>query len=286
VSSAIHGPRESGAAADLGAIRRHLWLPAAALVIAVAAALIIGAVRPGSDEARLRVNVVVDALPPLFGPAVAPGPFDYARLATSDAVVAEVAQKSGLSAEQLRPRLSAEPRFNRPEIDLKVTGGNALGIARTWQRVLGDAAARQTPVIERLLVQPYARQLDEASALLQQRAAAAKVSPDDAVAQQQLKAAEENYETASKLSQSYDVVANTMTATMFTVVAPHAQSAGARSTAGRLGAAVAVGLLAGVIGALALDYAIRRRTPIAGSLDDAPASIRRRAERRTGSTPR
>ena len=276
----------AGLAPDLAALRRYFWLPLASLAVAVAAALIIGVVSSGSGEARFRVNVVVDALPPLFGPAVVPGPFDYARLATGDAVVQDVAQRSGVAVGQLKPRLTAEARFNKPEIDFKVTGANALAVARAWQSAFADAAAQQTPAIERVLVQPYSRQLDQASAQLQQAAVAAKASPDDPVAQQQLKAAEENYETASRLAQSYEVVATTMKAQAFTVVPPHTQSAGVGSTAGRLGAAVAIGLLAGVIGALLLDYAIRRRAPATGSLDSAPSALRREAERRTGSPTR
>jgi hypothetical protein len=276
----------AGLAPDLAALRRYFWLPLASLAVAVAAALIIGVVSSGSGEARFRVNVVVDALPPLFGPAVVPGPFDYARLATGDAVVQDVAQRSGVAVGQLKPRLTAEARFNKPEIEFKVTGANALAVARAWQSAFADAAAQQTPAIERALVQPYARQLDQASAQLQQAAVAAKASPDDPVAQQQLKAAEENYATASRLAQSYEVVATTMKAQAFTVVPPHTQSAGVGSTAGRLGAAVAIGLLAGVIGALLLDYAIRRRAPATGSLDSAPSALRREAERRTGSPTR
>jgi hypothetical protein len=279
-------PRGAGLAPDLAALRRYFWLPLGALAIAVAAALVIGAASSGSGEARFRANVVVDALPPLFGPAVVPGPFDYARLATGDAVVQDVAQRSGVAAEQLKPRLVTEARFNRPEIDFKVKGANALAVARAWQGAFADAAARQTPAIERELVQPYARQLDQASAQLQQRASAVKAIPGDPVAQQQLKAAEENYETASKLAQSYEVVATTMKAQAFTVVAPHTQSAGVGSAAGRLGAAVAIGLLAGVIGALLLDHAMRRRAPAAGSLDGAPSVLRREAERSTGSPTR
>jgi hypothetical protein len=275
-----------GLAPDLTALRRYFWLPIVALAIAVAAALLIGAVGSGSNEARFRANVVVDALPPVFGPAVLPGPFEYARLATSDAVVQGVAQTSGLSPEQVRPRLTAEARLNRPEIDFRVTGAQALAIARAWQRAFNDATAQQTPDIERQLAQPYALQLEQARVKLQQHVSTSTASPADAVAQQDLKAAEENYETASKLAQSYEVVAATMKAQAFTVVAPHMQSAGVGSPAGRLGAAVAIGLLAGVAGALLLDYAARRRTRSAGSLDRAPAALRHEAERRTGSSTR
>ena len=279
-------PPNAGLAPDIAALRRYFWLPIGALVLAVGAALVIGVVASPSNEARFRANVVVDALPPLFGPPVLPGPFDYARLATSDAVVQSVAQQTNVPVEQLKTRMTATASFNRPEIDFKVTGANALAITRTWQAAFADAAARQTPDLERLLVQPYARQLDEASAVLQRVAPAAQNSPGDPVAQQKLKAAEENYETASKLAQSYDVVATTMKAQAFTVVGPHVQSAGVGSTRGRLGVAAAIGLLAGIIGAVLLDVAMRRRASVAGSLDQAPAAMRREAERRADTSAR
>ena len=246
-------------ARDLGALRRYFWFPLATLAVAVVVALTINAVRPGDSEARFRENVVVDALPPLFGPAVLPSPFDYARLASSDGVLTEVAGNSGVPVDQLRGRLNVEVRPNRPEVDFRVTGSASLRLARIWREAFAGAAARQTPDIERLLVQSYARQLDEARAVLEQRASDAARSPDDAVARQQLAAAQENFETASKLSQSYDVVAKTMRASSLPVVAPHTQSAGVGSMAGRLGASVAIGLLVGVGGVIALDVASRRR---------------------------
>ena len=271
--------RHSALGRDLGALWHYSWLPLATLLVSVSAALLIGVLRPGSGEARFRENVIIDALPPLFGPAVAPSPFDYARLATSDGVLQQVSQQSGLPVERLRPRLNAEARFNRPEVDFTVTGDNALALARTWQQAFADAAAQQTPDIVRLLVQPYARQLDEARGLLEQRAAEAKASADDPVVKQQLTAAEENFETASKLSQSYDVVAKTMKATALAVVAPHEQSGGVGSTAGRIGAAVAIGLLLGVFGVLALDYAMRRRAAGGEPDADAPPVLRGRSRR-------
>lgn len=283
VTNATGRPRPDGLAPDIAALRRYFWLPLASLAIAVAAALAIGAVASDSDTARFRANVLVDSLPPLFGPAVVPGPFDYAKLATSDAVVGDVAQQNGVAADSLKPRLTAEAQFSKPEINFKVTGANALAIARTWQRVFGDAAAQQTPDLQRQLVQPYALQLEQASQQLDRSAEAARVSPNDPAAQQQLKAAEENYETASKLAQSYEVVASTMKAQAFIVTGAHVQGAGVGSTKGRLGAAAAIGLLAGVIGALLLDFAMRRRVADAEPLDRAPASLRRDTESRTGS---
>ncbi len=271
--------RDSGLGRDLSALWRYRWLPLVTLVLAVATALIIGAVRPGSSEARFRENVLVDALPPLFGPAVLPSPFDYARLATSDGVFARVSQESGVPVEQLHQRLTAEARFNRPEVDFTVTGSGALTLARGWQQTFADAAATGTPDIERLLVQPYARQLDQTRALLDQRAADVAARPDDAAARQQLVAAQENYETAAKLSQSYEIVARSMKAAAISVVGPHAQTVGIGSTAGRLGAAVAIGLLAGVAGALVLDYA-RGRRPFAGA-EPAPIDARPALRRRS-----
>ncbi len=251
--------RAGGVSRDWGAIRRYLWLPVAAVAVAVAVALITGALWPTSGDARFRSTVLVDALPPLFGPAVLPSPFDYAKLATSDPVLRGVAQRTGVTTAQLRPRLSAQAQFNRAEIEFRVTGAGALGIARAWQQAFADAAAQQTPALERLLAAPYARQLDEARAQLEQQARAAAASPGDPAAQQQLKAAEANYETASQLSQSYEVVARTMTAQAVFPIPAREERTGLGSTPGRLGAAVAVGLLAGVLGALALDVAARRR---------------------------
>src|SRR3990172_5697182 len=98
--------RDTGLRRDMAALRRYFWLPLAAVAVAVVAALGLGSLVSDSGEARFRVNVVVDALPPLFGPAVLPGPFDYAAVATSDAVVADVATRTGTTAEALRPRLN------------------------------------------------------------------------------------------------------------------------------------------------------------------------------------
>ena len=77
-----------------------------------------------------------------------------------------------------------------------------------------------------------------------------------------------------------------MKAQAFTVVGPHVQSGGVGSTRGRLGAAVAIGLLAGIIGAVLLDVVMRRRASGAGSLDQAPAAMRREAERRADTSAR
>src|SRR5437870_13704916 len=77
VRNAVRATSSPGLAADLSAIRRYIWLPVLAVVVAVGAALVAGALTPSSSEARFRMNVLVDALPPLFGPPALPSPFDY-----------------------------------------------------------------------------------------------------------------------------------------------------------------------------------------------------------------
>ena len=255
---------------DLRVLRRWWWAPVAAMAIAVAVALAIGTIKSSAGEARFRENVIVNALPPLFGPPIVPGPFEYARVAMSDAVVADVAQRTGTTPELVKPRLTAEARINTPEIDFKVTGANALAVSRAWRDSFERAAVEQTAALQAALVQPYEAQLIAAATALRQRSDIAAAAPDRAVAQQQLKAAEENYETASRLSQSYAVTAATMKAQPFAVVAPHVVSAGVGSRRGRLAAALAIGLVAGVVAALVLEWASRR-----GAIDDAPPSIQR-----------
>src|SRR5207249_2037203 len=196
----------------------------------------------------------------LFGPPALPSPFDYARLATSDDVVRNAANQSGVAFEQLKPRLSAQALVQRADIDFRVTGTGARGVAHAWQEAFQSAAAAQTPALERAMTQQYTRQLEEARSQLERQAVLAKASPEDPALQQQVVAAQENYETAAKLVQSYDVVANTMTGRAVTSVSPYTPSRGTGSTAGRLGAAVAVGLLAGVLGSLLLNYVSTMRT--------------------------
>jgi hypothetical protein len=259
---------------DLGGLRRFFWIPLLSIAIAAGVALAVGSVAGDSDEARFRVNVVVDALPPLFGPPVLPGPFDYAALATNDEVLAEVAARTGTNAEALRGRLRAEPRANSPEINLIVRGNGALAIARAWEAALGEAAAAAAPDIERRLVEPYRTQAEQARRQLEAAAAAAAASPDDTVLAQELAAAAENYKTASMLVQSYDTVAATMRARAFTVKAPYAYGGGLASAQARLGAGVVIGLLAGVLAAIAADWATRR-TRAEDAIEDAPESLRR-----------
>ena len=232
------------------------------------------------------MNVVVDALPPLFGPAVVPdrSTTPVSRRATPSWRRSRGERRRGRPAQ---PRLTAEARFNKPEIDFKVTGANALAVARAWQSAFADAAAQQTPAIERVLVQPYSRQLDQASAQFQQQAAvAAKASPDDPSRSSSSRRRKRTTRRRRGSLQSYEVVATTMKAQAFIVVPPHTQSAGVGSTAstprrrrrdrlaGRRHRRAAAGLR---------DAASRAGD---GSLDSAPSALRREVERRTGSPTR
>ena len=279
--NAVRATGSPGLAADLSAIRRYVWLPVVAVIVAVGAALVAGVLTPSSSEARFRMNVVIDALPPLFGPPALPSPFDYARLATSDDVARDVANQSGVAFDQLKPRLNVQASVQRADIDFRVTGTGSRGIAHAWQEAFQSAAAAQTPALERAMTQQYTRQLDEARAQLERTTVAAKAAADDPALQQQVVAAQENYETAAKLVQSYDVVANTMTGRAVTSVSPYTPSRGTGSTAGRLGAAVAVGLLAGIIGTLLLNYVSTMRTAGREALEpiDARPAFRKRSER-------
>jgi hypothetical protein len=267
---------------DLGALRRRWWIPVVTVVAGIAAALAAGLLTDGSDEARFRANVVVDALPPLFGPPVLPGPFDYAAVATSDAVVAPVSAEHGLSAEELRPRLSAEVRANTTEIDFAVTGNDALLIADTWNRIFAEQAEAQTPAIQARLTEPYVAQRDEAASRLDAASAEATANPDDAIAQAGLAAAQENYETAARLVQSYDIVRETMSAQSFTVRAPHDYGPILGPPLARAATGAVAGLVVGVLLVVILD-ALERRRVRADAKTAAPPALRR-VEERTGSS--
>jgi hypothetical protein len=283
VSEDARGQQIAGGALgrDLTALRTFAWLPILTIVLGVLAALALGAFSTGESQARFRANVLVDALQPLFGPPVLPGPFDYAALATSDAVIDDVADATGAAPDSLRARLRAEPRVNSTEITFSVRGDDALAIARAWESAFAQAAASETAAIQRRLVEPYREQLAQARAQLESASVAARSSPDDAVLAQELAAAEENYETASKLVQSYDVVAATMTARSFTTRAPHAYGGGVGSMPSRAAAGAVIGLVAGVLGGLGLAYVRSHRGE---DLPQAPPSSLRRAgeEARTG----
>lgn len=69
----------------------------------------------------------------------------------------------------------------------------------------------------------------------------------------ELAAAEENYEVASRLAQSYEVVGDLMQVGVFTVKAPHLEETGVFSYASRFAAAGAFALVAGMLGAVGLE---------------------------------
>jgi hypothetical protein len=264
------GPRNAGLWMDLGALRRYWWFPVAAIGIALAVALAFGAFSSEKQRARFGASAVVDALPPLFGPPVLPGPFDYASLAVSDDVVGDVASEHGLEADALQPRVRVEARPNSTDLDFTVTGDDALSIARTWERVFAEAVERESPGIERALTETYRVQLEQARVTLEAAGVAAVAAPNDVVAAQELAAAQENYETASRLVQSYDIVAGTLEARSFTVSEPHTVGVGLGTAGARAAAAVGFGLLAGVLGALGLEYAARRRNEPFGGYEGLP----------------
>jgi hypothetical protein len=266
---------------DFAALRRYLWIPAITIAAGVAAAVLLGPLVSGDQEARFRTNVVVNALPPLFGPPVLPGPFDFAAVALNDNTVERVAAQHGLESQQLRPRLAAEPRVNSPEINFSVDGDDALAIAETWNRVFSEEVATRSPTILETLTEPYRHQRDEAEAQFLAAATAVAANPADPINQAQFAATQENYETALRLVQSYNVVNNTMTIQSFTVREPNEYGDGLGSMAGRIAAGAIIGLVLGVLLALLLDVMDRRKAR-ADDIDQAPPSLRR-VEQQTGS---
>ena len=276
------GRQDAGLWSDLAALRRYLWILVGAVLVGVVAALVLGAVVDTEREARFRANVVVNALPPLFGPPVLPGPFDYAAVAMSDPTIERVAAQHNLSPDELGPRLTAEPRVNSPEIDFTVTGDDALAIAGTWNTVFQEQVVNQTPLLFQDMTEPYRLQQDEAEALFLTAAQTAAANPDDLLNQAHLAATQENYETSVRLVQSYGVVQSTMAAQSFTVRAPHEYGGGLGSPTARVAAGAVVGLVLGVLLAVTLDTIDRRRGRTS-DVDEAPPSLRR-VEQHTGSS--
>lgn len=266
------GLGDTGIGRDFAAMRPLLWIPAVTTLVAVVVAIIAaGAFVSDSGDARFRSTIVVDALPPLFGPPLLPGPIEYASLATSDSVVAAVAVETGREQSEVAGRMSAVPRINTPQIDFRVTGPDALLIAEAWERAFTDAAGPATAGIQRDLMEPYVDQLEQAR--LQLVRAELEAEAGDAAAQQREAAARENYETASRLVQSYEVVAETMTAAAITSKAPHAYDGGLGSPTARIGAAAAIGLVSGLLAAAAVAWMRGRNDD--DDADVGPPSIRR-----------
>ncbi|MDI6857844.1 MAG: hypothetical protein QME71_05980 [Dehalococcoidia bacterium] len=140
---------------------------------------------------------------------------------------------SSLSADQLRlllagvlpPEAAASPDLTVPQ---------AIAALELRARSL-DA----TVLALRQEVQQLATAIDESGTRAQQ-------------ALTELAAAEENYEVASRLAQSYEVVGDLMQVGVFTVKAPHLEETGVLSYASRFAAAGAFALVAGMLGAVGL----------------------------------
>ena len=256
-----------GLGRDLLALRRHLWFPVAALVLALAVAAGVGLAFSPSDEAAFRVRVRLSVQSPLFGPPILPSTEDLARLAVSPEVLerasgALAAEGIQVSAEEMAGRVSASVGGGEGAIGLTVKDGNgerALATARAWESAFAAVAQEQAPELERRAAVDYQAQIDVAASLLEEKRQAAAGQGADSPAQQELEAARENYQVASRLQQSYEVVARMLRVDLITERAPYLKGGAALDWAGRMGAAVAFGVVVGVLGALGLEVLARRR---------------------------
>lgn len=251
---------------DVRALRRHLWFPAAAVLVALAAAAALGLVAGAEDRAEFRLRVEPIALPPLFGPPTLPGPADFAAFATSapvlEATATQLRDENIAGADALASRLSASPRPNQPSIDFTVRGEHALAVAEAWRDQFMALLPASLPELERQVTSDYALQLEQARNELMSRQAEA--ASGDVFAEVALAAARENYQVAERLAQSYEVVGQTMKATVAQQERPHLTRSGPLDWSARLGAALAFGLMVGVIGTAALEAWSRRRAAAEG----------------------
>lgn len=253
---------------DLLALRRHLWFPVATLILALAVAAGVGLVISPGEEAAFRVRVRLSALSPLFGPPILPSTEDLARFASSPEVLerasgALAAEGIQVSAEEMGDTVSASVG-GEDVISFTVKDGNgerALATARAWESAFAAVAQEQAPELERRAAADYQAQVDVAASLLEEKRQAAAGQGPDSPAQQELEAARENYQVASRLQQSYEVVARMLRADLITERAPYLKGGAALDWAGRMGAAVAFGVVVGVLGALGLEVLARRRLP-------------------------
>jgi len=256
-----------GLGRDLLALRRHLWFPVAALVLALAVAVGVGLAFSPSDEASFRVRVGLSAPPPLFGPPILPSTEDLARLAVSPEVLERAsgtlaAEGIRVSAEEMAGRVSASAGGGEGVISFTVKDGNgerALATARAWESAFVAVAQEEAPELERRAAAGYQAQLDVAASLLEEKRQAAAGEGPDSPAQQELEAAQENYQVASRLQQSYELVARMLRVDVITERVPYLKGGAALDWAGRMGAAVAFGVVVGVLGALGLEVLARRR---------------------------
>ncbi len=257
---------------DLRALRRHLWFPAAAIVVALAAGAGLALARGSSSEAQFRLRIDTVALAPLYGPPVLPNSFDYAAFAIDPQITGPLAQRlrdqNIPGADDIAGRLKPAPRLDQPSVDFTVKGDHALAIATAWRDVFTEVLPAALPELERRATVDYQHQLDHAANELMGRQAEA-ASGDDTAANLALAAAKENYQVAQQLLQSYDVVGQTMHVNVTRQSEPHLTRSGPLDWAARLGAALAFGLVVGVIGAVALEARSRPRG--SGRREAAPA---------------
>jgi hypothetical protein len=258
-----------GLGRDLLALRRHLWFPVAALVLALAVAAGVGLASSPNDEAAFRVRVGLSALPPLFGPPILPSTEDLARLATSPEVLEQASvtladEGIQVSPEELADRVTASVGGGEGAIGFTVRDGSGervLAMARAWESAFAAMAQEQAPELERRAAADYQTQLNLAASLLEEKRQAAAGQGPDSPAQRELEAAQENYQVASRLQQSYEVVARMLRVDLMSERAPYLRGGAALDWAGRMGAAVAFGVVVGVLGALGLEALARRRLP-------------------------
>jgi hypothetical protein len=261
--------KSEGLGRDLLALRRHLWFPVAALVLALAVAAGVGLAFSPSNEAAFRMRVTLSAPPPLFGPPILPSTEDLARLAISPEVLEQASVTLGdediqVSPEELASRVSASVEGGEAVIGFTVKDGNrerALATARAWESAFAGVAQEQAPELERRAAADYQAQLVVAASLLEEKRQAAAGQGPDSPAQQELGAAQENYQVASRLQQSYEIVARMLRVDLISERAPYLKGGAALDWAGRMGAAVAFGVVVGVLGALGLEVLARRRLP-------------------------
>ena len=256
-----------GLGRDLLALRRHLWFPVTALILALAVAAGVGLAFSPSEEAAFRIRVGLSALPPIFGPPILPSTEDVARLGTSPDVLERASgtlAREGIqvSPEELAGRVSASVGGGEGVISFTVKDGNgerALATARAWESAFAAVAQEQAPELERRAAAGYQTQLDLAASLLEEKRQAAAAEGPDSPAQQELGAAQENYQVASRLQQSYELVARMLRVDVVTERTPYLKGGAALDWAGRMGAAAAFGVVVGVLGALGLEVLARRR---------------------------
>jgi hypothetical protein len=171
---------------------------------------------------------------------------------TLDTLRAAVASGTYLSAAQLRLLLAG---VLPAETDLGTTLTAAQAIAALELRL---AALDSSLTALRQEVQGLEATLNQRSGSVQ-------------LATAELQAAEQNYEAASRITQSYELLAQQLTVSVAVLQGPQAARAGALDWTARLAAAAAFAAVVGVLGALALEQISGRRRRAAPTATPRPA---------------